>query len=332
LPDCFYQQFAPKEPPMEAISLKSVQRVEVTTLLDNYIDLLLESTPSVKRPPLARQGRIPTDSLIAEHGLSLLIETEGEGGRHTILLDTGYNAQSMIHNMAWLQTDLSTIEAIVISHAHMDHAGALYPLLEKMKRPVPLVAHPGIFAQSRILKTKEGREIRFPSCYDRDRLISAGVELVESKGPSFLADGSILVTGEVDRTTDFEKGMPGAFVEKNRQMQPDPIIDDQSLIVHLRGKGLIVITGCCHAGLINTIRYAQKITGVNDVHAVLGGLHLSGPAFAPIVERTIDELQRLNPALIVPMHCTGWKSTKRISEAFEQGFVLNSVGTTYILE
>ncbi len=155
---------------------------------------------------------------------------------------------------------------------------------------------------------------------------------MESKEPTFVAADTILVTGEVDRTTDFEKGMPGAFVEKNRQMQPDPIIDDQSLIVHLAGKGLILITGCCHAGLINTIRYAQKITGVNDIHAVLGGLHLSGPAFAPIVERTIDELQRLNPAVIVPMHCTGWSSTKRLSEAFEQGFVLNSVGTTYILE
>ncbi len=136
---------------MEAISLKSVQRVEVTTLLDNYIDILLESTPTVRRPPLARDGQIPTDSLVAEHGLSLLIKTVGEGGEHTIVLDTGYNAQSMIHNMAWLQTDPSAIEAIVISHAHMDHAGALYPLVEKIKRPVPLVDHPGIFAQSRIL-------------------------------------------------------------------------------------------------------------------------------------------------------------------------------------
>ncbi len=146
-----------------------------------------------------------------------------------------------------------------------------------------------------------------------------------------LAGDTILATGEVDRTTDFEKGMPGAYVEKKGQLQPDPIIDDQSLIVRLRGKGLVIITGCCHAGLINTIRYAQKITGVNDVHAVLGGLHLSGPAFAPIVERTIDELQRLNPELIVPMHCTGWNSTRRLAEAFDRGFVLNSVGTTYIL-
>ena len=316
---------------MDTIPLKTVQRVEVTTLLDNYTDILLESTPSVRRPPLARDGRIPTDTLIAEHGLSLLIKTAGEGEPHTILLDTGYNAQSILHNMAWLGTDLGAIEAIVISHSHMDHAGALHPLVEKMNRPVPLVTHPEIFDRPRILKTRDGRELRFPDCYDREQLLSAGVEVQESREPTLVAGGTILVTGEVDRTTDFEKGMPGAFVEKNRQLQPDPIIDDQSLIVHLRGKGLVLITGCCHAGLINTIRYARKITGINDVHAVLGGLHLSGPAFAPIVERTIEELQKIAPEVIVPMHCTGWNSTRRLAEVFDREFVLNSVGTTYIL-
>ena len=316
---------------MGTIALKSVEQVEVTTLMDNYIDILLESTSTVRRPPLAKEGRIPTDSLVAEHGLSLLVKTLGGGAVHTILLDTGYNAGSLMHNMAWLGTDLSAIEALVISHSHMDHAGALYPLVEKIQRPIPLVAHPDIFARLRILKTKDGREVRFPACYDRERLVSAGIELLESREPTAIAGDTILVTGEVARTTDFEKGMPGAYMEKDRQLQPDPIMDDQSLIVHLQGKGLVLITGCCHAGIINTIRYAQKITGMAEVYAVLGGLHLSGPSFAPIVERTIEELQRIHPEVIVPMHCTGWESTKRLAEAFKQGFVLNSVGTTYVL-
>ena len=316
---------------MGTSTLNPVQHVEVTTLMDNYIDILLESTPSVRRPPLARQGRIPTDSLVAEHGLSLLVKTVGEGQQHTILLDTGYNAHSLIHNMAWLGTDFSAIEAVVISHSHMDHAGALYPVVEKINRPVPLVAHPDIFAQPRILKTKDGRELQFPDCYDRDRLTAAGLKLVESRSPTCLAGDTILVTGEVARTTDFEKGMPGAFVERDRELRPDPMPDDQSLVVYLHDKGLVLITGCCHSGLINTIRYAQKITGIQEVYAVLGGLHLSGPAFAPIVEKTIEELQRFNPKLIVPMHCTGWNSTKRLAEAFDKAFVLNSVGTTYLL-
>ncbi|MEJ2660964.1 MAG: MBL fold metallo-hydrolase [Desulfobacteraceae bacterium] len=316
---------------MGTIALKSVQQVEVTTLMDNYIDILLESTPSVRRPPLAKEGRIPTDSLVAEHGLSLLVKTVGEGEQHTIMLDTGYNARSLIHNMEWLGIDLSAIEAIVISHSHMDHAGALYPVVKKINRSVPLVVHPDIFARHRILKTKDKGEIRFPDCYDRDHLAAAGVDLVERRGPTGLSGDTILVTGEVARVTDFEKGMPSAFVERNRELRPDPISDDQSLIVHLDGKGLVLITGCCHAGLINTLRYAQKITGIQEVHAVLGGLHLSGPAFAPIVERTIEELQRFNPELVVPMHCTGWNSSRRLAEAFDKRFILNSVGTTYIL-
>jgi 7,8-dihydropterin-6-yl-methyl-4-(beta-D-ribofuranosyl)aminobenzene 5'-phosphate synthase len=284
----------------------------------------------VRRPPLAREGKIPTTSLVAEHGLSLLVKTVGEGDDHTILLDTGYNARSAIHNMEWLGTDPAAIEAIVVSHSHMDHAGGLYCLVEKMNRPVALVAHPDIFARLRLLKTRDGHEVRFPNCYDRDRLISAGMKLVESKDPTLMADGTLLVTGQVDRTTAFEKGIPGAYVEREGRLQPDAIVDDQSLVVHLRGKGLVLITGCCHAGLINTLRYAQKITGIDDVHAVLGGFHLSGPAFAPIVEQTIDELQRIDPEVVVPMHCTGWNSTRRLAEAFKRGFVLNSVGTTYI--
>lgn len=317
---------------METTALKPVERVEITVLLDNYIDLLLESTSSVLRPPLAKEGKIPTDSLIAEHGLSLLIKTVAEDGQHTVLLDTGYNARSLLHNMEWLGIDLAAIEAVVISHSHMDHAGALYPLAEKMDRPVTLVAHPDIFAHTRILKIKGKGDIRFPNCYDREKLAAAGIELVESKASTFVAGGSLLASGEVERTTDFEKGMPAAYVEKNHQLQPDPIVDDQSLIIHLKGKGLVLVTGCCHAGLINTIRYARKITGIHDIHAVLGGFHLSGPAFAPIVERTIAELQRVDPEVVVPMHCTGWNSTKRLAEAFDRRFILNSVGTTYILQ
>lgn len=316
---------------MKSFPLKSVRRVEITTLVDNYVDRLLESTPSVRRPPLAREGKIPTASLVAEHGLSLLVKTIGEGENHTILMDTGHNAHSVIHNMEWLGTDPGTIEAIVVSHSHMDHAGGLYGLVEKINRPVPLLAHPDIFAGLRLLKTRDGRDVRFPNCYDRDRLIAAGMELVESRDPTLTAGGTLLVTGEVERTTAYEEGIPGAYMEKEGRLQPDPIVDDQSLVAHLRGKGLVLITGCCHAGLINTLRYAQKITGIDDVHAILGGFHLSGPAFAPIVEQTIDELQRIAPEVIVPMHCTGWKSTRRLAEAFERGFVLNSVGTTCIL-
>lgn len=317
---------------METNGLKSVDRIEVTTLLDNYVDVLLESSDHVKRPPLAKDGRLPTDTLVAEHGLSLMVKTIRPDGPHRVMLDAGYNARSVIHNMQWLGIDPSGIEALVISHSHMDHAGALYPLMEKLPAPVPVVAHPGIFSHPRLLKFPDGTRIQFPTCYHKDQMAAAGIDLIESQHPTPIAGGTILVTGEVERTTAFEKGMPGAFVEKDHQLQPDTLQDDQSLIVNVQGRGLVLITGCCHAGIINTLRYAQKITGINKVHAVLGGFHLSGTAFAPIVEDTIEALREINPEIIIPMHCTGWQSTHRLAEAFPKAFILNSVGTTFILE
>jgi 7,8-dihydropterin-6-yl-methyl-4-(beta-D-ribofuranosyl)aminobenzene 5'-phosphate synthase len=106
---------------------------------------------------------------------------------------------------------------------------------------------------------------------------------------------------------------------------------DQALVINLKGKGLVVVSGCAHAGIINTVLYAKKITGVEDVHAVVGGFHLSGPIFEPIIEKTIEAFKEMDLKLIVPMHCTGWKAIQRFSEAFPDSFVLNSVGSAFSL-
>jgi 7,8-dihydropterin-6-yl-methyl-4-(beta-D-ribofuranosyl)aminobenzene 5'-phosphate synthase len=326
------QQIRRRTHPMAPLTLKPVERIEVTTLMDNYIDLLLESTPKVRRPSHDDGHTLFTRSFLAEHGLSLLIRTMCQGDRHSIMLDTGYNSHSVMHNIELLEIDISPIEALVISHAHMDHAGGLYPLIAKMTKPVSVVAHPDIFAPERIRTTGGGGQLRFPQCYDRERLSAAGVELVESRQPIAIAGNTIGVTGEVERTTDFEKGMPNALIRQNDQWVPDPIRDDQSLVVHLQGKGLVLITGCCHAGIINTLSYAIKITGIQEVHAVLGGLHLSAAAFSPLMEETIVALAQINPQILIPMHCTGWQSTHQLAEAFPDNFILNSVGSTYLLE
>ena len=136
-----------------------------------------------------------------------------------------------------------------------------------------------------------------------------------------------MVTGEVERTTGFEKGLPGALMEKDGEMEPDLIADDQALVMNLREKGLVVISGCSHSGIINTILYAQKVTGLGKIHAVLGGFHLTGPAFESIIEKTISELKNVAPEVVVPMHCTGWKAIQRFSQEFPSAFVLNSVGS-----
>jgi 7,8-dihydropterin-6-yl-methyl-4-(beta-D-ribofuranosyl)aminobenzene 5'-phosphate synthase len=142
----------------------------------------------------------------------------------------------------------------------------------------------------------------------------------------------ILITGEVERTTSFEKGLPNAYMEKGGHTVKDPVLCDQALVMNLKGQGLVVIAGCSHAGIVNTIRYAMKTTGVHRLHALFGGFHLGGSLFEPIIEDTIEAVKELDPQVVVPMHCTGQKAIQRFQETFPHAFVLNSVGSKVTLQ
>ena len=314
-----------------SVPLKEVDRVEVLTLMDNFVDVLLEDTEVVTRPPRAVGEEIPTDTLLAEHGLCLLVRVQRGTEKHTILFDTGYNNMGVLHNMDKLAVDPDEMEAIVLSHAHMDHTGSLHAIVEKMSDPIPLVVHPDAFQYPRFLEQKDGSIKRLPRTLVRSDLDPRNVKILESRTPTPILDESILVTGEVERTTAFEKGMLNALIEMDGKLKPDPIKDDQALVMKLKQKGLVVISGCSHAGIINTVLYAKKLTGVEKVYAVLGGLHLSGADYEKILEKTIDELKALSPAVIVPMHCTGRKAMELLSREFPAAFVLNSVGSKITL-
>ena len=313
-------------------SLKELDRVEVLTLMDNFVDVLLEDTEIVTRPPKAKGAEIPTDTLLAEHGLCLLVNVQHGDDKHTILFDTGYNSMGVLHNMDKLAVDLDALEAIILSHAHMDHTGGLHPILEKVTHPIPLVVHPEAFLYPRFLEGKDGSIRKFPRTLVRKALEGRHAEILESKTPTPILDDTILVTGEVERTTAFEKGMPNALIEKDGDLVPDPIKDDQALVMNLKDRGLVVISGCSHTGIVNTVRYAKKLTGVEKIHAVLGGFHLSGVFFEKILDQTIDELKALSPEVIVPMHCTGRTAMEQFSRAFPFAFVLNSVGSKITLD
>ena len=313
------------------VSLKEIDRIESLTVIDNYVDVLLTNTQIVTRPPLSKGGDIPSDTLLAEHGLSLLVTVYQGEEKHTVLFDTGYSKIGVPHNLEQLKVDLNELEGIVLSHGHMDHTGALYAILDKIPGTIPLVLHPGAFDGPRFFGLADGRKLLFPQTLVRKDLLSRNVVLMERKTPTPLAHEGILVTGEVERVTPFEKGLPNAVLERDGKIEKDPIIDDQALVVHLKGKGLVVIAGCSHAGIINTVLYAQKLTGIEKVHTILGGFHLSGPHFESIIEQTIGELKRINPEVLVPMHCTGWTAIQRMSQEFPGAFILNSVGSTITL-
>jgi 7,8-dihydropterin-6-yl-methyl-4-(beta-D-ribofuranosyl)aminobenzene 5'-phosphate synthase len=250
---------------------------------------------------------------------------------HTLLFDTGVSPGGMAGNMERLDVDVAGIEAVVLSHGHFDHAGGFEGLARLRGRSgLPLTVHPLVWTRRRI--AFPGREPWDLPTLGRSSLEAEGFEVVERRQPSLLLDGAVLITGEVDRTTDFEQGMPYHEAHRDGRWEPDPlIIDDQALVVHVRGRGLVVLTGCGHAGAVNIARHALRLTGVDRLHGLLGGFHLTGPGFEPIIEPTVTALTDLAPDVIVPAHCTGWRAQHRLAAALPDAFVPNAVGTSFAM-
>ncbi len=326
---------------LERIPLAPVEAVTITTLVDNVIDVLLPDAGPARRPQRDRaavtaatlQTGIAWNSPVAEHGFSALVDVRLANGRqHRILFDTGVSPDGMVENMARLDISAKDVEIVVCSHGHFDHTTGLDGFIRRVGRAnVPVLIHPEFWTQRRL--TIAGREpFEFPTT-SRRALVDAGFDIVERQQPSFVCQGSVLVTGEVDRTTEFETGSPAHQALRHGRWEPDPLIlDDQALVLNLRGKGLVVLTGCGHAGVINILRYVSRLTGVNRVHAVIGGFHLTGPAFEAVIGPTVNALVDLAPEVVVPAHCTGWKATHAIARQLPDAFIQSSVGTSFVLE
>jgi 7,8-dihydropterin-6-yl-methyl-4-(beta-D-ribofuranosyl)aminobenzene 5'-phosphate synthase len=315
---------------MPAMPLKEADKVEILTILDNTIDMLLPDGGKVKRLPRSPDA-MTRESLIAEHGFAALVTVGSGNTSESLLFDAGLSKKGLIHNMDVLEVKPKELHTIVLSHGHADHTRGLMGMVERLgERKMPLLLHPDAFLERKVI-FPDGHEINLPPP-DRRVLSQDGIEFIEERGPSYLLGGLVLVTGQVHRTTDFETGFPIHYALRHDEWQKDPYIhDDQAVVVHVKGKGLVVLTGCGHAGAINTIRQAQELTGVQKVHAVIGGFHLSGPLFEPIIAPTVAALKELNPEMIVPAHCTGWKAVHAIARELPQAFVQNSVGTRFVL-
>ena len=218
-----------------------------------------------------------------------------------------------------------------MSHGHSDHTTGLDGFIAAVGRPnIPVVVHPLLWSRRR-LAIPGIDPIEIPTMSKR-ALEGAGFETIEARQPSLLFKNSVLITGEVARTTGFETGMPFHEADFGNGWEPDALIlDDQALIVYVRGAGLVVLTGCGHAGIVNIVRYAQRLTGVEHVHAILGGFHLNGPLFAPVVPPTVDALADLGPDVVVSAHCTGWDAAHAIAARLPDAFLQNSVGTRFEL-
>src|SRR6266516_5941166 len=310
----------------ERANLLPVDAADVTILVDNALDILLPSDEVARRAPLHYDWS-EREQLIAEHGYSLLLAVQRESRAESVLYDAGLGRRTVMHNMDVLEVRANDLRAIILSHGHADHHGGLEGMVQRIgRRKLPIVLHPDAWRERRVV-FPTGHEIRMPppSHADLDR---EGIEIIEERGPSLLLDGMVLVTGQVERVTDFEKGFPLQQAHTDHGWEPDTWIwDDQAVVCNVKDKGLVVLSSCSHAGAINVLRHAQRITGVEKIHAFVGGLHLSGAIFEAIIPPTIAELGKIGPTIVVPGHCTGWKATHELARTLPEAYVQTSVGT-----
>jgi 7,8-dihydropterin-6-yl-methyl-4-(beta-D-ribofuranosyl)aminobenzene 5'-phosphate synthase len=330
---------AAEGPAVDPVTLPPVDEITITTMVDNTFDALLASADGVARPGM-NTGRIAAEQfangetapgLRAEHGYSALVTVRRGSTSSTLLFDTGVSPDGFAVNAETLGIDVGSLQGVVLSHGHFDHAGGFQGLARLRGRSgLPLTVHPAIWTRRRLVLP--GQEFELPTL-SPGALEREGFEVIERREPSLLAGGGILITGEVDRVTEFERGMPPPHQAwDGHAWQHDPtVIDDQALVVNVGGRGLVVITGCGHAGVVNIIRHAMRLTGVHRLLAVMGGFHLSGPAFEPIIEPTVTALTELAPELIIPGHCTGWRAQHALARTLPDAWVQSSVGTRYRL-
>ena len=315
---------------MPIVPLKPVDKVEILSVMDNSIDVLMGSTPVAKRHQRGRDAHT-RPQLRAEHGVSMLVTAYEGGNRDSFLFDTGVTLDGVLHNMDVLEIKGNELHAVVLSHGHTDHTRGLMGFIKRYGRPgIPIVLHPDAYLKRKNVQP-DGQESEHIPPSKRD-LEAEDVQIIEERGPTMLIGEHALVTGQIPRMTPYEKGSPRQVALIDGKWQPDPWIhDDQAIVINVKDKGLVVLTGCGHAGVINTLNCARELTGVNQIHAVIGGFHLTGPIFEPIIAPTVQALREFNPSVIVPQHCTGWKATHLIAREFPEAFVPNSVGTTMVI-
>ena len=319
-------------------NIAEVDGLEVLSLVDNSVDYL--STNDKKEAHSFRQWtkkrncqewtKTHSQLPFAEHGFSMFVRVLRGRKSVSILFDTGISADGVVENAKRMGLNLGEVEYVVLSHGHYDHFGGLVAALKTINKVnLPLIVHEDMF-KTRATANTDGTIRTYPKFPVKEQLGSA--QLINTKQPYLIGDGTILVTGEIPRETSFEKGFLQHKTLIHGIWQPDPLIlDDRAVVFNVKGKGLVVISGCAHSGIINTISYAQRISGITNTYAVMGGFHLAGKGYENRIDKTTEELRQISPKLIVPSHCTGWRGICAIAKVLPEALVWNSVGNLYEL-
>lgn len=321
--------------------ITAVKHASITVLVDNKADLIVESTGQVKY--------FTDQPLLAEHGYSVLIQLEDSENK--ILWDAGVSRVALLENLRRMKQDVSAIKTIALSHGHSDHFTAMTDLLTALDLApkskawpaplqagdvedwleasrVPIVVHPAAFRE-RWWQKQDGDLVGPFLPPPEDEWRAAGARIVRSEAPAQLAPGC-WTTGYIPRTSFEHTGRPKEMrYRSGPDFLPDDVEDDQAIVINLAGKGLIILSGCAHSGIVNTITHARQTFNEDRVYAVIGGFHLAR-ATGDEIERTIAYMQSVKPHILVPSHCTGFKAISRFAAAMPEPFTEGVVGATYL--
>lgn len=316
------------------MELPEIDQLTITSIVDNYLDPLLGDEGPARRRR-AKQTTTYGRCLCSEHGLAEHLESRRGDERFSLLFDFSATPEVYLHNLALLkedcELDLKRVGTLVLSHGHWDHYGGLTGLVQRERQSLDddttLYAGDDAFMRRRS-KSADGTYLD-SGALDEGAIREQRVHIVKVKSPQVLG-GQVMVSGEITRRTSYEVDPPGGEIHQDGSYIADTLKGEQALIYHLRGMGLVVLTACGHAGVVNTVLHAQRLTGIQKIHAIVGGFHLSGAAPERIAQ-TVQGLVGLDPDLIIPMHCTGMAMIEALRARLPGRVIYNSAGTQFEL-
>jgi 7,8-dihydropterin-6-yl-methyl-4-(beta-D-ribofuranosyl)aminobenzene 5'-phosphate synthase len=315
----------------DKVAIPEAERIIVTVVTDNLADATRPNVKIARRPAGAKS--VLDGAMHAEHGLAYHVETTVGGQAHGLLFDFGSQVPGVLRNVDLLGLDLGKVEALALSHDHWDHEAAAVEFL-RAKRSALVQGLPFYIGEQFFVGTYSKRpngQIQELSLLSRAELEGLGVvKIVEVKTPTALVPGAYF-TGPVPRVTDYEMIPPTFLAKRGDQYVQEEFPGEQAVVMHAKGKGLVVLSACAHRGIVNTLKHAQKMTGIEKVHAVIGGFHLTG-AKPEIVAKTIADVKAMRPEFIVPTHCSGFETIAAFAREMPDQFILNTAGTRYYFE